>query len=75
MVMWFLVVVASLHGVDQPRLSSAMADKHYPTNQACMADAARRIAALASVGVTGRYMCMYHGETDRRMAAAGKRDF
>jgi hypothetical protein len=52
-----------------------MADKHYSTSRSCMADAARRTSALASVGVTGRYMCMYHGEPNRQMAAAAKREF
>jgi hypothetical protein len=73
--MWFVAMVAYLHGIEQPKLALSMAAPRYVSQDACLTDAIRRTDALALVGIHGRYMCMRHAEPSRQLAAAKKREF
>ena len=70
--MWFLAVMLFGQPADA---GDSLASMHYKTHALCMADARVRMAAIASVGQHGRYMCMYHNEPGRELARTPKRTF
>lgn len=73
---WFIIMMAmdpNGHALD--RLTDRIQGFEYVSHAACMASARDRAAALASIGVTGSYLCMYHGEPDRELAASTKGEF
>jgi hypothetical protein len=66
--MWFLVLTAFMaNGAEQPRLELAMAAPHYANQATCLVEGIKRTNALASVGIHGQFLCMYHGEPDREL--------
>lgn len=71
---WFIIMIATMpngHEINTDRLSTW----RYASHAACMVDASRRAEGFASVGVTGRFLCMYHNEPDREIEASRKGEF
>lgn len=70
--MWFIVLMASVHGIDRREIGDGMVGFRFKTQAGCLADASRRAEALKSVNIHGRFLCMYHGEPDRELRHAVK---
>jgi hypothetical protein len=59
---WFLAV-ALYSSNGQLEAAPSMMNLHYPTQAACLMDAPRRLSALASIDLHGRFNCMKHNGT------------
>lgn len=72
--MWFIILLVVTPHAMQP-LSDRMAGFRFKSHDACMADAWKRVSGLRAVGYHGRYLCMYHNESESALAATPKADF
>jgi hypothetical protein len=65
--MWFIVIALIVNGQLGPA-DPSIATWRFPTHAACMASAKARAQAMRTIaGAHGRYLCMYHGESDAEM--------
>lgn len=70
MTLWFIFALLTIDGQPQPKLDRMLAAKSYLTEAACQSDAAEAAKHLAAIrGVHGRWICMFHGETEAQMKA------
>lgn len=70
MTLWFIAAFLTIDGQEQPRLEHMLMTKTYLTEAACISDgleASRHLAAIQ--GLHGKWVCMFHGETEATMKA------
>ena len=66
---WFSALVVSVHGEPLHALGEGYVPKYaYHSYSECMAATLRSVQPMALAGIRGRFMCMYHGETDREIS-------
>lgn len=73
---WFPVVSVSLQGEPMHPPAAGNVPKYaYRARGICMAETRQNVSKMAQAGIRGRFLCMYHGEPDRELAAAPKENF
>lgn len=72
---WFIVMTIHFGGVDHPDMSNALAQRFYGSHEGCMADAREFVRKMPVRGVHGRYLCMYHNESDEELQKTRKVNF
>lgn len=74
--MWFLAVAfAHLSEAKSNALAAPLTSMHYESQGDCIDSARQRLTGLSSINIHGKWMCMYHEETDREMRNAPKFGF
>lgn len=73
---WFMIISPiDAYGNSMDAYTERQMAWKFATHASCMADAAQRAAAFSSVGLHGRYLCMYHNEPDAELNASEKVEF
>jgi hypothetical protein len=71
----FFIIMSVVFSDGHTRDMTDIASQRFPTYRACMASAAVRANAIASVGAHGRYLCMTPHESDAALARTAKVSF
>ena len=65
---WFPVLLLSLHGEPLHGIHGYLPKYAYHSHSECMDGTRRGVTEMALAGVRGRFLCMYHGESDRQIS-------
>ncbi|MEG3155810.1 hypothetical protein [Sphingomonas sp. RB1R13] len=73
---WFSALVVSVQGEPLHALGEGYVPKYaYHSYSECMTATLRSVQPMALAGIRGRFMCMYHGETDREISRLPMQSF
>jgi hypothetical protein len=73
---WFSAVVVSVHGEPLHSIADGYVPRYaYHSHAECMAATRQSVQPMAVAGIRGRFMCMYHGESDREISRLPMKDF
>lgn len=73
---WFPALVVSVHGEPLHALGEGYVRKYaYHSHGECMAATRQNVQPMELAGIRGRFMCMYHGESDRGMSKLPMQSF
>ena len=73
---WFPALVVSVHGEPLHAPGEGYVPKYaYRSHGECMAATRQSVNPMALAGIRGRFMCMYHGESEREMSRLPMQSF